>query len=194
MDRHQLVQRKLTEVTDDEWLVAMQKCKKVINLRTKGKTDYGAHSEQRLEMPPFDYYFQKALDKLYEGEWDWKFENYSLAEQLVRVIGSLISEEVRKYKVEQKRMDAPVIQSYEVVEFSIGEIPDEIGSAEKEEIFQNQLKIVEHAIEGDDDAEDLFILIQYGKSNEEICEELGWTKAQLYKVSERMRTKAKKKS
>jgi hypothetical protein len=192
MDRHHTILRKLTEVTEDEWLVVIGKCEKVVDLRTKNRRAYGAHSERNLEVSPFEYYFQLALDKLYQGAWDWQFEEYSLAEQMTRIVGSLISEEVRKYKAELKRGEVLILQSYEALQGALGELPDENDTEEREEVFQKQLNSIMQAIEGDDEAELLFMLLQDGKTNKEICAEMTWTKNQLYNISERMRTKARK--
>lgn len=191
MNRIHMVIKKLTEVSEDEWKVAIARCKKLIDHRTKGKTIFGAHCESRLGMDPFDFYFQRALDSLYEGVWNWQFEKYTLSEQLTRIIGSMISEEVRKYKGKKEKEDSPSFISYEEYSYRVMVGSEEdIPSEEYEKKCDKQLKIIEQAITGDEDMENLFLLILDGKTNNDICENLGWDKRKLYKVSEKMKNRA----
>ncbi len=187
MTRKEKSLKKLTEVPDEEWQIAMLKCQKLINWRIKGRTRYGCHSEKRLGMPVFDYYFHGAIEKLYDGVWEWK-DQYSLAKQLHRIIGSMISDEVRKYKVEQKKPE----KNHQIVPFdeqvhSIGEELDEFLTAEeKENISDRQLELIEKAIEGDPNMESVYLLKLEGKSSKEICEELGWERKKFYRVNAQM--------
>lgn len=194
MERKKLVLQKLTEINENEWITAMKKCKELIDLRVKGRTKYGCHSEERLGMIPFDYYFQIAIDKLYDGVWNWQFEKYSISEQLCRIIGSVISEEVRKYKVEENKNFKPLgsFHSFDELAFFIGvDIDEYIKGKTEKEIYEEQLNIIEQAIEGKDKMELLFLLILEGKSNEEICEELDWKKKALYKTAYQMKKRVK---
>src|SRR4051812_5729098 len=97
------IQKKLNEITRDAWTTALMKCHGHMNLRLQGKTASGAHCQQRLGMEAKDYYMGEAIKSIYEGTWDWKYDQYPIDEQLIRIIDSMISEQVRKYKVEVKR-------------------------------------------------------------------------------------------
>lgn len=191
MDRLKKVLNKLTQVTDDEWKVIIAKCSEHISLRLKHRQQMGAHSPQNLGMPAIDYYLQNAIKKLYEGTWDWQFEKYSLEEQLIRMIDSMISEEVRKYKTD-KSQAVRIFYKDDISEYETYlDIYDPEDIKEREEQFQNFINTIEQAIEGDEDLELLFILIHEGKSLDEICEELEWKKQKLYKLIDKLKTKTK---
>lgn len=193
MNRALIIQAKLTEVSEDQWRVIMLKCKKLINQRTYGRTTYGAHCEARLGVEPFDYYFKGAVEKLYEGIWDWKFEEYSLTDQLLRIIGSMVSDEVRKYRKEHEKGEAPSFISFEEVINLVGFDPeDDLTQEEFEAVCDRQIQAIEEAVEGDIDMENLFLLKLEGKTSNEICEELEWKKSKLYKVTEKMKNRTLK--
>ena len=94
---------KLHRVIEKEWAGVMKVCKEHINMKVRHKTLFGAHSQVRLGMDPFQFYFHEALTKLYEGVWDWQYEKFSLLEQMKRIIDSIISEEVRKSKTAKEK-------------------------------------------------------------------------------------------
>lgn len=199
MTRTETVLEKLTNVSDEEWKVAMARCKMLINHRTAGKAVYGAHSEAKLGMTPFEYYFQEAVTKLYDGSWDWKFEKFTLSEQLCRIIGSLISEAVRKFKIEKEKSNTGkgisdvFVSLDEKIDFLVNVASDdEINSEEAGKIFEEQLNKIMEVIDGDQEMEGLFFNLLDGKSYEEICREQDWKKEKLYKVVERLRAKFKK--
>jgi hypothetical protein len=190
MVRLETVISKLTQVSDDEWRIVIAKSKRLIEFRTGGKTQYGAHSTERLGMSSFDYYFQNTVLKLYDGAWDWQFEKYTLAEQVCRIVGSMISEEVRKYKSEKKDKLLGKEVPFEEVEPWFGVNPeDEEDTLEREQQDEKLIELIEKAIEGNEDMETLFLLKMEGQDSDEICQTLSWEKRKLYKVTERMKNK-----
>ncbi len=191
MKRSKKVLDKLTKVTDNEWKVVITKCTEHIRLRLRHRQRMGAHSPQNLGMPAVDYYFQNAVEKLYEGTWDWKFEKYSLEEQLVRIINSMISEEVRKYKTKKSKA-VRIFYKEDITDYETYlDIYELQKTEEVEQQFQKFVNTIVEAIKGDEDLELLFILIQDGKSSNEICEELGWKKQKLYKARAKLKSKVK---
>lgn len=191
MNRLEKVLKRLTQITEGEWKVIIAKCTEHIRLRLRHRQQMGAHSPQNLGMPAVDYYFQNAVEKLYDGTWDWKFEKYTLEEQFIRIIDSMISEEVRKYKT-KKSQEVKIFYKENIREFETYlDIYTPEETKEIEEQFQNFIDIIEQAINGDEDLELMFILIQEGKSTDEICQELDWDKRKLYKARARLKSKTK---
>lgn len=183
---------RLTKVSEQEWIAAFEKCRKIINKRTGGKTRYGCHSETNLGTTPFDYYTQKAIDKLYEGKWTWQHEKYTFSEQLARMVDSIISAEVEKHKTAQKKKEVYTQTPLEDA-INILEIPFDAPKSiiELEKIYEDQLNTIIETIDGNSDMESLFELIIENKPSSEICEKLGWEKKKLYKVTEKMKLKAR---
>lgn len=195
MTRKEIVLSKLVEVPEKEWAAVAIKCRDHIRLRIKHKTLFGAHSTSNLGMPAEQYYFNNAVEKLYDpiNGWDWKFETYTLEEQLIRIINSMISEEVRKVKTSKADAlnivyseDETFIESFDD-SLSIEEV------VEGEERIQKFIDQISTAIQGDEDLEMLYLFIQDGKSYDEIAIELGFPdKNKLYKLVERLKDKVKK--
>jgi hypothetical protein len=49
-------QKKITRLNDNDWKVALKKCKDHIRYRLFQKTLYGAHTSSNLGKDPFQYY------------------------------------------------------------------------------------------------------------------------------------------
>ena len=185
--------QRLTELTDEEWQVALEKARRLIDYRVKGRTKYGCHSQKELGVSPFDYYVKAAIDKLYDGIWEWK-EEYSFPEQFSRIIGSLISEKVRKYNIGTSDNDAitkSTTQFEDVANLFDEVFDEELEIKEREKIYEDQLNSVLQAIDGNADMETLLLLIMDNKMNDEICAETGWKKKKLYRVTDRMKNKVR---
>lgn len=185
--------QKLTELTDEEWRIALEKASRLITYRVKGRTNYGCHSLKELGVSPFDYYLKAAIDKLYDGIWEWK-EEFSFPEQFSRVVGSLISEKVRKYQKGTSDNDALTKSTtcFQDVAYLFDEAFDEeLETKKREELYEDLLNTIIRAIDGNSDMETLFWSILDRKSYDEICEETGWERKKLYRVADRMKNKVK---
>ncbi|WP_339706760.1 hypothetical protein [uncultured Kriegella sp.] len=185
--------QRLIELTDEEWRIALEKARRLISYRVKGRTKYGCHSQKELGVSPFDYYVKEAIDKLYDGIWEWK-EEYSFPEQFSRIIGSLISEKVRKYQKGTSDDDALTkpTTKFEDVAFLFEEVFDEeVEINEREKIYENQLNVVLQAIDRNANMETLLLLIMDQKTNDEICAEAGWERKKLYRVTDRMKNRVR---
>lgn len=192
MKRLEQVLQQIDKVSDDEWRVYAKKCKDHINLRLGNKTAYGAHSEKNLEMSPFDFYFTGAYTKIMEGVWDWKFEKYTLLEQLIRIIDSMISEEVRKYKTAK----AHTIKVYNVGEHDLFDhIISDLDvepTEENEQEFTRQIEIIKQAVDGDEELELFHICIESQMKYPEIAEEMKIDVKRAYKLGEKLKEKTRK--
>ena len=98
MEKDKKILKRLHAVPDREWLEVIDKLTIFVRFKLKGKTIFGAHSEQYLGVEPVEYYVDEAIAKLFSLEWEWKFEKHSLIEQLKRIVGSMISTNVESFK------------------------------------------------------------------------------------------------
>jgi DNA-directed RNA polymerase specialized sigma24 family protein len=97
------ISKRLRAISMAEWESVIKKCYGHVKLKLMNKTLTGAHCEQRLGMVATDFYVGTTYKALFEGSWQWQFEKYDLPTQMIRIINSLISNEVRKYKTEKKQ-------------------------------------------------------------------------------------------
>lgn len=192
MKRLEQVSQLIEKVSDDEWRVYAKKCKDHINIRVGNKIKYGAHSENNLQMSPFDFYFNGAVTKIMEGTWDWKFESYTLLEQLIRIIDSMISEEVRKYK-------STKAQTYKIYNVGDDDLFDHIASdfdleftEENEQEFIRQINIINQAIDGDEELELFHLCIASQMKYTEIAKEMQIDIKRAYKLGDKLKEKTRK--
>jgi hypothetical protein len=192
MKRLEQVLQLIEKVSDDEWRIYAKKCKDHINMRVGNKTKYGAHSDNNLEMSPFDFYFNAAVTKIMDGTWDWKFENYTLMKQLIRIIDSMISEEVRKYKT-------PKAMTNKIYNVGDNDLFDHIASDfdvepsdENEQEFIRQIDIVKQAIDGDEELELFHLCIESQMKYTEIAQEMQIDIKRAYKLGDKLKEKTRK--
>ena len=96
--RKKQIQEQLDKISEKDWNEICSRCKRFLNSKLFNKTSYGAHSEHELGGPAVEYYLHEAILKIYTFNWEWKFERYSMTEQIIRLVGSLISKKVDKYR------------------------------------------------------------------------------------------------
>lgn len=186
--KHKKVLEKLDELTDDDWLVCLELCRTHVKTKLYNRTAIGAHCSETLGMDAVDYYVGEAIEKIYTGVWEWKFQKFSITDQLIRVINSMISEQVRKYK-QAKEKDQTKIVSKEPDFYLFQEVED-VDTSE-EEIYENQVDLIFSAIEGDDFLESIFLAIHDGLDYTDIVKKLDITKIKLYRAIESIKTKTK---
>ena len=197
MNRTHTIHDILDKVSDDEWLVIQARCKDRMAKRLKHHK-FGAHSPQRLGCDdPFDHYFLGAYTKLVNGEWELKHE---LTEQLCRIMGSMISESVRKFKKEKEDIASKNKISIESLD-KLLDMPhsgiykrsiEEDYSFEKDpqEEYDRKVSQIKKAIQGDLELEKLFqLLANKAMSYDEICQHNGWPKSKLYRLSKKLKRK-----
>jgi DNA-directed RNA polymerase specialized sigma24 family protein len=160
MTRRELVLKKLHSLSDEEQEYAVSELTSFVmkKLRKGSKFDRtlsGAHSEQNLGEEAVPFYVSKTITALYKPDgWDWKFEERSLAEQLIRIAKKFISDEVTKYKkLKEKEGGDP---SHKFVPKDANELFDLLDTSEDDnEISEVLDKIFEVAKECTSDDDDL---------------------------------------
>lgn len=191
MGQKELINQKLMALTDNEWKVAAKRCKEHLKLKRRVFTKFGAHSEKNLGVSPFEHYFHKAITSLFDGIWEWKFEKYSIDEQIIRIVDSMVSEEVRKAKTEKSKRFKLIYEdpNSEIWKFaSSGEADEENAEVE----FSSQVEKIRKAIVGNVDLESLFSHIQGGFKSKEIAEKMSIPIDKVYKLMESLKLSVKK--
>lgn len=163
MTRRETVLRKLQGLSDDEVAEALRQLTHHVKARLRfgskaDRTKSGAHGEKNLGMNAIDYYVGESIKRLYDPNgWDWKFEKFTLAEQLMRIANKLISDKVADYKAKQDGLPA-------FDERDAGDIYDlqEIASNDvkgNEEIYSKLIQLAHDASKDDDDLQ--YFIIRY---------------------------------
>lgn len=121
MTRREVVLKKLTELSNDEIDNAIKQLTLHVKARLRfnsivDRTTAGAHSEQSLGIPAVEYYVGESIRKLYSPNdgWDWKFEKFTLVEQLTRIANSLISHNVDQHKNAKEKQKLPVFEQKDI--------------------------------------------------------------------------------
>ncbi|KYP13497.1 hypothetical protein [Flavihumibacter sp. CACIAM 22H1] len=185
------ISNRLRALTTPEWESIIKKCYSHVELTLGAKTKYGAHCEQRLGMPAHDYYVGNAIKAVYEQTWEWQFEKYDLAEQLIRIMNSMISNEVRKYKSEIKRdKQQPLL--IEVTEFERLPGYEVEDPPSNEEYLQKCTEALAKACENNERYTAFVQLKLKGKSYEEIAIILDCSKEEAYRLMENIGKRAKR--
>lgn len=175
--------KRLTEISHEEWAKIVKDLSKFVQAKLFAKTLYGAHSEKELGVNPIEYYVDESIAKIYET-WEWK-EEYSLLEQLKRIAGSLISENVRKYKANSQTTIS--IDSEDLFD-RLSNIEDESYSEDDDKLF---CQILEKAAKGDVELELYVLAIHECSSYDEIEQVLGIDKATAYAQQRKLVKKIK---
>jgi len=174
-----------------EWKAILKKCYGHVELRLWNKTLIGAHCEQRLGMPASDYYVGNALKAIYEQSWEWQYEKYTITVQLTRIINSMISNEVRKYKVEQKQnKQLPLlIQNDRFDTLMESELIDETTDAP---YFERCVQALQEACLDNSRHQQFVKLKIQGKSYSEIADDLHCSLDDAYQIMENIARRARK--
>jgi DNA-directed RNA polymerase specialized sigma24 family protein len=185
------ISNRLRAITNSEWECIIKICYSHVDLMLGSKTKYGAHCEQRLGMSAHEYYVGNAILAIYQQIWEWQFEKYDLAEQLIRIINSRISNEVRKYKSEIKHdKQQPLLIETHVFEQVIGyEVEDPPSN---EEYLQKCTEALTKACDNNERYAAFVQLKLKGNSYEEIATKLNCTKEEAYRLMENIGKKAKR--
>lgn len=172
--------KKIDKLTDNDWRVALKKCKEHIKLRLFQKTLFGAHTSTNLGKDPFDYYLDIACDKILVGDWEWQ-DKFDLSEQLIRIINSHISTEVEKYKTQKEGF-----VKYIDIEDEFYKVPYEETDEIDENDYELRLDIIQQAVDGDIELELLWESIKEGKKRIEIADLLEVDTRRIDKLREKL--------
>ncbi|MFX1277514.1 MAG: hypothetical protein ACFFAT_21045, partial [Promethearchaeota archaeon] len=124
------------------------------------------------------YYVSESIKRLYDPDgWDWKFEKFTLEQQLARIADKLISDSVSSFK--RKKEKSPIFIDKDVSEqYDIQNYPNEIYYSE--EFFK---KFRDLAFEVSEDDEILFYFTTLYFDNKDfncIAKELGIPIEEVY--------------
>jgi len=175
-------QSRIDHLTDTDWKVALAKCKKHIELRLWQKTLSGAHSASNLGADSVEHYLSLSYEKILTGEWEWK-EEYTLAEQMIRIVNSLISKEVDKVKTAKGKSFKI---SYRNIEEEFYNLVDEPENLDELALHETKLHSIETAICGDEQLEFIVEALKEGKKRTEIASLMDITPRQFDKLRERL--------
>lgn len=175
-------QNRIASLSDADWKVALKKCKDHLKWKLKQKTLSGAHSASRLGADPIEHYLGISYEKILTGDWEWKDE-YSLAEQMIRIVDSYIDTEIEKY--ESHKGKSFKIR-YGDIEHEFYDLTDPPDSSEKEAEFTERLQLIKNAIKGDTQLELMMEAVKEGMKRAEIAEILEIQPRQLDKLRERL--------
>jgi len=150
-----------------------------VHFKLKGRTLFGAHSEQNLGGNPVDYYIDEAIGKLFSLEWKWQFDKYSLLEQLQRVVGSMISTNVEKFKT--KKGNITLMEEDKLISMEKPEIND--YDVEYYEVFK---KALEECSKDDEDLQLYVMALDECISFDEMVNATGFEKKKLYVLQKKM--------
>lgn len=178
-------QKKIAKLNDNDWRVALKKCKEHIRYRLFQKTLYGAHTSTNLGKDPFQYYMDIACDKILFGDWEWQ-DKFDLAEQLIRIINSYISKEVDKYTTNKEESI-----KYADIEDEFYQTPYEESDDIQENEYSSRLDIIDKAVKGNIELEILWEAIKEGKKRVEIAELLEVDSRRVDKLREKLAFKVK---
>lgn len=188
MTRRELVLKKLHLLSDQEQEKAVRELTRFVRnkMRKNSKLDRtltGAHSEQNLGEEAVTFYVSKSITALYKPDgWDWKFEDRTLAEQLIRIANKFISDEVEKYRrLKDKEEGDP---SHKFIPKDANELFDLLDTSENDkEISEILDKIFEVAKECTVDDDNLhYFTLRYleGTDFNSIASEMDLTLNQIY--------------
>ncbi|MDY0144205.1 MAG: hypothetical protein RBR97_20170 [Bacteroidales bacterium] len=179
MDNDKEILQHLNSITEREWLDVVDKLTTYVHFKLKGRTLFGAHSEQNLGGNPVDYYIDEAIGKLFSLEWKWQFGKYSLLEQLQRVVGSMISTNVEKFKT--KKINITLMEEDKLISMEKPEIND--YDVEYYEVFK---KALEECSKDDEDLQLYVMALDECISFDEMVNSTGFEKKKLYVLQKKM--------
>jgi hypothetical protein len=174
-------QARIISINEADWKVALKKCKDHIKWKLKQKTLSGAHSASRLGADSVEHYLGISYEKILYGEWEWK-DDFSLAEQMIRIADSCISREVEKKKSIKETFFSV---QYRNIEEEFYDLTDPPNSSE-EKGYEQKLRQIEEAISGDVQLEIFIEAVKEGRKRSDIAAILDLQPRQLDKVREKL--------
>lgn len=175
--------KKLSMVTEKDWIVAFDKCREHCSLRVGHRKLFGAHSESKLVDDAEDYYTKQACELLITGEWEWK-DDFTLSEQLMRIAGSKISGEVEKTKTKKaESLKHSTLSLEESFYQPVADNSEEIN--EIEQVLSSQVECLESTVQADSDLAYFWECIKEKMKRAEIAEAMEKTVKQIDKVREK---------
>jgi len=181
MGKDKEILERLHAIKDKEWLAILDKLTVFVRFKLKGKTIFGAHSEQNLGIEPVEYYVDEAIGKLFGLEWEWQFEKYSLIDQLKRIVGSMISTSVENYRKKKEKV-MPIENEI------LSALVEKVNPHNENEDVNYQLftEALEKCSQDDDELQLYVMALDECNSFDDMSIELGWEKKKLYSLQQKM--------
>jgi len=190
MTRRETVLIKLQELSNDEVATALKQLthhvKARLRFRSKwDRTKSGAHGEKNLGMTAIDFYVGESVKRLYDPNgWDWKFEKFTLTEQLMRIANKLISYKVEEYT--NKKDSMPVIDERDAGDIYDLEETAKDNVSGNEEIYSKLIQLA-HEQSKDDDNLQYFTIRYFEKASfRTIAEEMNVPIEQVYVLRKKL--------
>lgn len=174
---------KVAKLTSDNWAAALVICKEHLVYRLRQRTLSGIYSEANLGSDPFDHYVSLAYEKLLSGAWEWK-EGRSLSEQMIRIIDSELSKEVKRKDAKTSHLSHQVYPGDDHLDFYQEEDPEE--KAVDRTVNEVKLAAIAKACEDDDELCFIIECLKEGKKRAQIAELMGIKPKQLDKLREKL--------
>ena len=150
---------------------------------------YGAHSDSRLGLNTYDFYFGEAVTAVYKGRWEWKYNDYTLSEQLIRIMDSMISEQVRKFKIENTKTKVTLFPQ-EQLTMALEEAAAE--DSDMRELYEKCEQALSDACVDNQKFAQFIDLKKKGVSYDDICAKMNCSKNEAYQMLETISRRANK--
>jgi hypothetical protein len=189
MTRRETVLRKLHSLPDEEVNIAIEQLALHVQARLRFKSKWdrtksGAHGPKNLGLQGVDFYVGESVKRLYDPNgWDWKFERFTLAEQLIRIANKLISDKVEAYRKGRETM--PSFQDEDISEIKDLEIEDEIDSG-NQELCDKLIQVAYELTKGDDNLNYFTMRYFEGAAYEVIASEMNLTLDGVYVLKKKL--------
>lgn len=176
-------QKRLARLDDDDWRVALDKCRDHLMFRLRQKTLSGVYSAANLGADPVDHYLSFAYEKILSGDWEWK-KGRTLAEQMVRVVDSELSKEVDRKETGASHLSKQYYPGDDSLDFY--PVTKEDSRQLDQTVNRVKLAAIEKACEGDEQLEFIVEALKEGKKRVEIAELLDLSPRQFDKLREKI--------
>lgn len=181
MEKDKEILERLHAIKDKEWLEILDKLTVFVRFKLKGKTIFGAHSEQNLGVEPVEYYVDEAIGKLFGLEWEWQFEKYSLIDQLKRIVGSMISTNVENFRKKKEKVIPTENESLSVLVEKVN-----VNNENDDVNYQLFTEALEKCSQDDEELQLYVMALDECNSFDDMSIELGWGKKTLYSLQQKM--------
>ena len=165
--------KRLLAIDDERWSDIIESLYGFVRYKAYDR-DSGAFSEKNLAEPAVQHFVHEAISKLWNCVWEWR-EDLTIEKQLRLVIGSLMSEAVRKYKQRGGMDNVTLNENLKVADQS-----------ESQSDFYEWLELV---ADGDDELERYVRAFKICDSQKDIAEEMGVEVSKVYNISKRLKRK-----
>ena len=181
MEKDKEILERLHAIKDKEWLEVLDKLTVFVRFKLKGKTIFGAHSEQNLGVEPIEYYVDEAIGKLFSLEWEWQFEKHSLIDQLKRIVGSMISTNVENYRKKKEKVLPTENETLSVLAEKVN-----VNNKNNDVNYQLFTEALEKCSQDDEELQLYVMALDECNSFDDMSIELGWEKKKLYSLQQKM--------